>query len=81
MITATQMEQLFNYITSPETIVSFIVFVFTLWVMRSNLNSKQMELERRITKLEDLDLDSRLERMQVDLDWIKTTLDELKRKH
>ena len=81
MITATQMEQLFNYITSPETIVSFIVFVFTLWVMRSNLNSKQRELERRITKLEDLDLDSRLERMQVDLDWIKTTLDELKRKH
>ena len=81
MITTTQMEQLFNYITSPETIVSFIIFVFTLWGMRSNLNSKQKELERRLSKLEDLDLDSRLERMQVDLDRIKTTLDELKRKH
>lgn len=75
------MDQLFNYITSPETIVSFVIFIFTLWWVWSNINGKLKELERRITKLEDLDLDSRLERMQVDLDWIKTTLDELKRKN
>lgn len=81
MIATIQMEQLFSYITSPETVVSFIIFVFTLWWVRSNINGKLKELERRITKLEDLDLDSRLERMQVDLDWIKTTLDELKKKH
>lgn len=74
------MEQLFNYISSPATIINFIAFVFGLWVIWANLNFKQKELERRITKIEDLDLDSRLTKMQVDLDWIKTTLNELKKK-
>lgn len=75
------MEALYNYITQPETIVSFIIFVFSLWVMRSNVNGKLKDLEHRIEKIEDLDLDSRLTKMQVDLDWIKTTLDELKKHH
>ena len=74
------MEGLFNYITSPETIISFIIFVFTLWVMWSNINNKLRELEHRIESLEELDLDSRLTQMQIDLDRIKKTLDELKRK-
>lgn len=75
------MEALYNYITSPETIVSFIVFVFSLWMIWSNINSKQKELEHRIEKIEELDLDSRLTQMQIDLDRIKKTLDELKSKH
>jgi len=74
------MEQLFSYISSPATIVNFIAFIFGLWVIWANLNAKQKELERRIAKIEDLDLDSRLTKMQVDLDWIKTTLNELKKK-
>ena len=75
------MEALYNYIRQPETIVSFIIFVFSLWAMRSNVNGKLKDLEHRIEKIEDLDLDSRLTKMQVDLDWIKTTLDELKKHH
>lgn len=74
------MDQLFSYITNPATIVNFIAFVFGLWVIWANFNAKQRELERRISKIEDLDLDSRLTKMQVDLDWIKTTLNELKKK-
>lgn len=38
------------------------------------------DMEKRIEKIEDLDLDSRLTKMQVDLDWIKTVLSELKKK-
>ena len=45
------------------------------------MNSKQKELEHRIEKIEELDLDSRLTQMQIDLDRIKKTLDELKSKH
>jgi len=74
------MEALYNYITQPETIVSFIIFVFTLWVMRSNMNGKLKDLEHRIEKIEDLDLDSRLTKMQTDIDWIRTTLDNLNNK-
>ena len=75
------MEALYNYITQPETIVSFIIFVFSLWVLRSNVNGKLKDLEHRIWKIEELDLDSRLTQMQIDLDRIKKTLDELKSKH
>ena len=74
------MNSIIENILDPSTIVSIIFFVFWLWVTRANLNAKQRELEKRIEKIEDLDLDSRLTKMQVDLDWIKTTLDELKRK-
>lgn len=74
------MDSIIESILNPSTISSIIFFVFWLWVTRANLNAKQRELEKRIEKIEDLDLDSRLTKMQVDLDWIKTTLDELKRK-
>ena len=73
------MDQLYSYITSPETIISFVIFVFWLWAIYTNITGKLKELENRLTKLEDLDLDSRLTKMQVDLDWIKTTLNELKK--
>lgn len=71
------MDQLYSYITSPETIVSFIIFVFWLWAIYTNITGKLKELENRLTKLEDLDLDSRLTKMQTDIDWIRTTLDNL----
>ena len=75
------MDQLFNYITNPVTIINFIAFVFGLWVIWANLNAKQKELDRRIAKIEDLDLDSRLTRMEANLDWIRTTLEKLDRLH
>ena len=75
------MNSIIEYIINPSTIISIIVFIFWLWWTWANLNYKLKELERRIEKIEDLDLDSRLTKMQVDLDWIKTTLDELKKNH
>jgi hypothetical protein len=74
------MDNLYNYLTDPTTIINAVVLIFTLGVTRANLNTKLRELENRIEKIEDLDLDSRLTKMQVDLDRIKTVLDELKKK-
>lgn len=75
------MEGLFNYITSPDTIISFIAFVFWLWVIYTSITNKQKELEMRIEKIEDLDLDSRLTRMEANLDWIRITLEKLDKFH
>ncbi len=75
------MEQFYNYITDPWTIVSFIVFVFWLWATWSNLNWRLKECEKRLDKLEELDLDSRLTRMEANLEWIRTTLEKLEHLH
>lgn len=72
------MEDRLIYITNPANLVSFIIFVFWLWATWSKLNWKIKECERRLDKLDELDLDSRLTQMQIDLDWVKKSLDELK---
>ena len=74
------MEDRLIYLTNPANLISLVIFIFTLGVTWSKLNWKIEDLERRISKLEELDLDSRLTQMQIDLDWIKKTLDELKKK-
>lgn len=74
------MDAIYDYITDPNTIVTLIAFVFMVWVSWSNLNWKIKEIETRLQKIEELDLDSRLTQMQTDLTRIKTTLDELKHK-
>ena len=75
------MEQLFNYITSPDTIISLVIFMFTLWWAWSTINSKQKDLERRIEKIEELDLDSRLTRMETTLEYIRASLEKLEKLH
>jgi hypothetical protein len=65
-----------DYIFNPQTLVSMVMFVFGLWAAWSSLNWKQKELERRIQKIEDLDLDNRLTRMEANLDWIRATLEK-----
>lgn len=74
------MEILFNYITTPGVIVNFIVFVFWLWVIYSKMNTKIDEIEKRIEKIEDLDLDARLTKLQTDMDWVRLTLDKYLKK-
>lgn len=70
------MEALYSYITDPNTIVTLIAFVFGVWVAWSNLNGKIKEIENRLEKIEDLDLDARLTKMQTDIDRIRLTLEK-----
>ena len=70
------MEWIYKYITDPWTLISFIVFVFWLWATWANLNTKLKEIEKRVDKIEDLDLDSRLTEIQTNLKWIMEKLKE-----
>ena len=72
------MDAFYDYITNPQTIISFCIFVFWLWATWSSLNGRLKECEKRLDKIDELDLDSRLTQMQIDLDWVKKTLDEVK---
>ena len=68
------MDDIVRYITSPDVIVSFLIFVFWLGATWSNLNAKLKELEKRIDKIEALDLDARLTEIQTNLRWIMEKL-------
>ena len=76
-----EMEQFYNYITDPWTIVSLLVFIFWLWATWSNLNWRIKECEKRLDRVDELDLDSRLTRMEANLEWIRTTLEKLEHLH
>jgi hypothetical protein len=71
------MEELYNYVFNPQTLVSLIMFVFGLGVAWSNLNWRLRDLERRLEKIEEADLDTKLREIKVDLDWIKKELQKL----
>lgn len=68
------MDWLYDYLTNPSTIVNIIVLIFWLWMTRAKINTKLKELEKRIDKIEDLDLDSRLTEIQTNLKWIMEKL-------
>lgn len=65
------------YFTNPANLVSLGIFLFTLWVTWSKLDWKVKELERRLSKIEEADLDTKLREIKIDLDWIKKELQKL----
>jgi len=70
------MDAFIEYITNPWTIVSFIIFVFWLWATWSNLNWEIKSLEKRVDKIEELDLAWTLKEIQTNLKWIMEKLNE-----
>ena len=72
------MESRIEYIFNPQTLVSFIIFVFWLGAAWTRLNNRLKECEKRLDKIDELDLNSRLTQMQIDLDWVKKSQDEIK---
>ena len=71
------MEQFYNYITDPSTLISFIVFVFWLGATWSSLNGRLKDCEKRLEKLEEADLGTKLAEILTDIQWIKSELQKM----
>ena len=71
------MEDRLIYLTNPANLISLIIFIFTLGVTWSKLNWKIEDLEKRVSKLEEADLETKLREIKIDLDWIKKELQKL----
>lgn len=65
------MEQFYNYITEPWTIVSFIVFIFWLWATWSNLNGRIKHLEKKSEEIDITKIETKLAKIEADLEWLK----------
>ena len=70
------MDNLYNFITDPWTLVEFIVFVFWLWATRSNLNWRIKNLEKKTDEIDITKIEIKLAEIQKDLQRIRDELDK-----
>lgn len=73
------MEQFMDRLTQPQTIISAIVFVFSLWTIRATLNSRIKTLEEKVDKIDKLDLDTKIAKIMTDLERIKWKFLDIKK--
>lgn len=71
-----RMDSLYNYITDPWTLVSFVVFVFWLWATWSNLNGRIKSLEKKAEEIDITKIEIKLAEIQKDLQRIRDELDK-----
>jgi len=69
------MKQVFDYLRRPETIWKIIVWLVFLWIMWANMNNKWDNIDKRMDKIESIDIQSRLAKIETDLSWIRATLE------
>lgn len=73
------MNKIKDYLTNPNTIISFIVFVFWLWVMWSTLNGRVALLEEKCHEVDTVkaqmyEIQTTLAQIQTDVLRIKQSL-------
>lgn len=71
-----KMDSLYNYITNPDTIVTFVIFVFTLWAAWSSLNWRIKTLEEKAEEIDITKIEIKLAEIQKDLQRIRDELDK-----
>jgi len=62
-------------LTEPETIISIVAFIFSLWWIWATLNNRIKELEMKMKEIDWLGLEAKLAQIMTDLEWIKTKLE------
>ena len=67
-------ERIKNYIFNPAVWISFLAFVFGLWVSYSTLNNRISVLEKQQAELDAAYIQTTLAQIQTDIQWIKIEL-------
>ncbi len=67
-------ERIKNYIFNPAVWISFLAFVFWLWVSYSTLNNRISALEKEQAELDAAYIQTTLAQIQTDIQWIKIEL-------
>lgn len=63
-----------EYVTNPARIVSFIIFIFWLWVAYANIVTRITRLEEFERSVDMVKIETTLREIQVDLSWVKNAL-------
>lgn len=59
----------------PQTIISIVAFIFSLWWVWTALNSRIKKLEEKVHDIDAIDIKTRLAQIQTDIERIKTKLE------
>ena len=72
------MDNLYNYLTDPSTIINIVIFVFWLWATRANLNNRIKKCEEDIKevkeslgKIDMTEIKTKLAKIEADLDRLR----------
>ena len=68
------MEKIRDYLTNPATRISFIVFIFWIGAVWGTLNSRIEALEKNVSEIDVVSIQSQLSAIQSDLQRIKYQL-------
>lgn len=68
------MDNLYNFLTDPWTLVEFIVFVFGLWATWSNLNWRIKDLEKKTEEIDVTKIETKLAEIQSDIARMRNIL-------
>ena len=74
-----KMDNLYNFVTDPWTLVEFVVFVFWLWATWSSLNGRIKNLEKKTEEIDVTKIETKLAEIQTDLQRIKEELNKSSR--
>ena len=73
------MQKIKDYLTSPTTWITLLVFVFWLGGLWTNTNNRIAELEKRTAEIDTVkvqmyEIQTTLSQIQTDISWIKKSL-------
>ena len=67
-------EKIKNYLSNPAVWISFLCFIFWLWVSYATLNGRISAIEKEQAELDVAYIQSTLAQIQTDIQWIKIEL-------
>lgn len=68
------MTKIKDYLTSPATRISFLVFVFWIGVVWWSLNNRIEQIEKNVNEMDLIKIQTTLSQIQTDIEWIKKSL-------
>ena len=68
------MDNLYNFVTDPWTLVELVVFIFGLWVIWSKLNSRIEALEKKTEEIDVTKIETKLAEIQADIARMRNIL-------
>ena len=73
------MDKIKDYFSSPATWRTLIIFIFWLGVTWWTLSGRINQIEREMDRIDQLWIETKLTELQIDMQRVKTTLEEIKR--